>query len=229
MLIAKSVQPQLAFDPVNDFAPTARLYGGGASIVVVRPDAPFRTLEDMLTYARSNPGKLTHGGAFGLSALLAAASLLAGAGVKGFHVPYKATGDDLPAVLRGELDFTVLASTFGLPQVASGKFRALAVTSGTRMRALPDVPTTREVLRQDLLVQDNWAGLAMHARTSPEHVRRVNAENAKALQAPLVRKAIEAGGNEIHPPESPEQFAGYVRSEFEKWREIVKLSGIKPN
>jgi tripartite-type tricarboxylate transporter receptor subunit TctC len=228
MLIAKSVQPHLAFDPVADFAATARLYGGGASVIVVRPDSPYKKLDDMLAYGRSNPGKLTHGGAFGLSAHLAAASLLALAGVRGFHIPYKATGDDLPALLRGDIDFTVLATTFGLPQVLSGKFRALAVTSGTRMRALPDVPTTRELLKQDLLVQDNWAGLAMHARTPVEHVRRINAESAKALRDPGVRKAIEAGGNEIYPDESPEQFAGYVRKEFDKWREIVKVAGIKP-
>ena len=81
---------------------------------------------------------------------------------------------DLPAVLRGDIDFTVLATTFGLPQVQSGKFRALAVTSGKRMRVLPDVPTTREVLKQDLLVQDNWSGIAMHARTPVEFIRRIN-------------------------------------------------------
>lgn len=228
MLVAKSVQPSLAFDPVADFAATARLYGGGASVLVVRPDAPYKTLEEMLAYGRANPGKLTHGGAYGLSGHLAAASLLALAGVRGFHVPYKATGDDLPAVLRGDIDFTVLATTFGLPQVQSGKFRALAVTSGKRMRVLPDVPTTREVLKQDLLVQDNWSGIAMHARTPVEFIRRINAETAKALQDPGVRKAIEAGGNEIYPDESAEVFGAYVKAEFDKWKEIVRISGVKP-
>ena len=227
LLISKSLQPSLPFDPIADFAPFAKVYGGGASVLVVRPDSPFRNVQDLIAQAKATPGKLTHGGPIGLLGHLNAASFLAIAGVKGFHVPFKSTGDDMPAILRGDIDFTFLATTVALPQVVAGKFRALAVTSADRIRALPEVPTMRELLNHELLVQDNWTGLAVHAKTPEEIVRRLNAETVKALLDPGVRKAIESGGNEPAADESPEQFVAFSRRELDKRKEIVKLTGVK--
>ena len=227
LIISKSIQPDLAFDPVADFAQVAKVYGGGASILVVRPDSEFKTPQALIERTRAMPGKVTHGGVLGLSGHLNAASFLALAGVKGFHIPFKATGDDLPAILRGDIDFTFQASTLSIPHIVSGKFRALAVTSGERMRLLPDVPTLKEVLNNDLMVQDNWSGFAMHAKTPPAIVRRLNAETPRLLQDAAVRKVLEAGGNIISGEETPEQFGQFMQREFSKWREIVKLTGVK--
>ncbi len=107
--------------------------------------------------------------------------------------------------------------------------RALGVTSAARLRDLPDVPTLRERLKNDLLIQENWAGLAVPLKTPAEIVRRLNTETIKALTDPGLRKAIETAGNEPAAAETPEQYAAFVRRENDKWREIVKVSGIKPD
>ena len=227
VLIAKQVQPSLAFDPIADFAPIGKIYGDGATILVVRPESPFRTMQELVAQAKAAPGKLTFGGPRATSGHLTAASFLLASEATGYHIPYKGVGDDLPALMRGDIDFTFSAATVSLPHVVAGRLRALGVTSAARVRALPDVPTLREVYKNDLLVQDNWTGLAAGAKTPGEIVARWNAEVVKVLGDPGLLKAIDAGGNQPGAGESPEQFAAFIRRENDKWRDIVKLTGIK--
>ena len=227
VLITKNVQPDLPYDPIADFAPVAKIYGGGASVLYVSPSSRFRNVQELIAEARANPGVVKHGGSYGTSSHLQAASFLAIAGAKGFHIPFRGPGDDLPALLRGDIDFSFTVSTVALPMIATGKLRALAVTSGQRVKALPDVPTLREALNNDLLIQENWTGLAAPAKTPREVVTRLNAETFKAVGDPAMLKVIESGGNLPAAAESPEQFAQFIRREYDKWREVVKLTGMK--
>lgn len=227
ILISKNVQPKLAYDPIADFAPVAKIYGDGASVLFVSPSAKFGNVQDLIAQAKANPGKITHGGSFGTSSHLQAASFLAIAGAKGYHVPFRGPGDDLPALYRGDIDFGFTVTTVMLPLIASGKVRALAVTSGRRVKALPDVPTLREVLNNDLLIQENWTGFAAPAKTPREVVLRLHAETQKAIADPAMLKVIESGGNLPAGNDSPEQFGQFIQREFDKWREVVRLSGMK--
>jgi tripartite-type tricarboxylate transporter receptor subunit TctC len=227
MLIAKHLQPNLPFDPVAEFAAVAKIYEGSGGMLLVRPESPFKSMQDIIDAAKAAPGKLSYGGQIGGAGHLNAALFLAIAGVRAFHVPYKAPADELPALLRGDIDFSFLATTLAMPQVAGGKFRVLGVTTATRMRPLPNAPTLVETFMNDLLVQENWSGLTAPARTPAEIVGRLHAETQKALADPAMRKVVEAGGNEIASTERPEQFAAFIRRENDKWREIVKLSGAK--
>ncbi|MFM9969872.1 MAG: Bug family tripartite tricarboxylate transporter substrate binding protein [Burkholderiales bacterium] len=227
ILISKNVQPKLPYDPIGDFAPIAKIYGDGASVLYVSPTARFKNVQELIAHAKANPGKVNHGGGFGTSSHLQAASFLAIAGATGFHVPFRGPGDDLPALLRGDIDFGFTVTTVVLPQVLSGKLRALAVTSCTRVKALPDVPTLREVLNNDLLIQENWTGFAASVKTPREIITRWHAETVKVIADPAMLKVIESGGNLPAPAESPEQFGKFIQREFDKWREVVKLSGMK--
>ncbi len=227
ILISKNVQPKLPYDPIADFAPIAKIYGDGASVLYVSPNSRFKNVQDLIAQAKANPGKVTHGGSFGTSSHLQSASFLAIAGAKGFHIPFRGPGDDLPALLRGDIDFSFTVTTVVLPQVLSGKLRALAVTSGSRVRALPEVPTLREVLNNDLLIQENWTGFGAPAKTPGELIARWHAETIKVIADPAMLKIIEAGGNQPAAAESPEQFGRFIQREFDKWREVVKLSGMK--
>ena len=230
MQIAKQLQPSLPFDPIGDIAAIAKIYEGSGGLLLVRLDSPFKSMQDIIAGARAAPGKLSFGGQIGGFGHLNTASFLAIAGIQAFHVPYKAPGDDMPALLRGDIDFSFLATTLAMPQVLAGKFRVLGVSSGSRMRALPNAPTMVEVLKNDLLAQENWSGIAAPAKTPQELTMRLNAETQKALTDPTMRKVVQAGGNEpAAGGESPELFAAFVRREHEKWGEIVKISGAKAN
>ena len=227
-LVSKNMNPGLAYDPVADFAAVAKIYGGSSSMLLVRPDSPAKNVEGLLALAKANPGKFTYGvGGIGGQPHLTAASLLAITGTPALHIPFKTQSDVALAVLRGDVDFTILATTTSLPLVQTGKFRVLAVTSGSRVKAFPEIPTLREVFKNDLLVQETWAGLAAPTGIPADIVRRLHTDIVKSLGDPGVRKALEAGGNEPTLDESSEQFAAFIRRENEKWRSIVKLSGIK--
>jgi tripartite-type tricarboxylate transporter receptor subunit TctC len=227
-LIAKAVNPRLAYEPLEDFSPVAKIYGGSSSMVLVRPESPAKSLEQLLAIARATPEKFSYGvGGIGGQPHLSAASILAISGIKALHVPFKTQNDVAFALLRGDVDFTILATTTSLPLVQTGKFRVLAVTSGRRVKSFPDVPTVREVIKNDLLVHETFAGLAGPAKTPVDLVRRLHAEISRALADPGVKKALEAGGNEPTLDESVDQFAAFLRRENDKWREIVKLTGVK--
>ena len=227
MQIAKRLQPSLPFDPVAEFTPVAKVYEGSGGVLLVRPDSPFKSAQDIVNALKAAPNKLTFGGQIGGFGHLNTASFLAIAGVQAFHVPYKAPGDELPPLLRGDIDFSIVATTLAMPQVTAGKFRVLGVTSGKRMRVLPDAPTLVELFMSDLLAQENWSGVAVPVKTPTEIVARLHTETVKALTDPTMRKVIQAGGNEPAINEDPERYAAFVRREYEKWGEIVKLSGAK--
>lgn len=197
-------------------------------MVLVRPESPARSLEQLLAIARATPDKFIYGvGGIGGQPHLSAASLLAVSGIKALHVPFKIQNDVALALLRGDVDFTILAATTSLPLIQTGKFRVLAVTSGRRAKNFPDVPTVREIIKNDLMVHETFAGLAAPAKTPVELVRRLHAEVSKTLVDASVRKALETGGNEPALEESADQFAAFLRRENEQWREIVRLTGVK--
>jgi tripartite-type tricarboxylate transporter receptor subunit TctC len=227
-LIAKAVNPKLAYEPLEDFSAVAKIYGGSSSMVLVRPESPAKTLDQLLALARANPDKFSYGvGGIGGQPHLSAASLLAVSGIKALHVPFKTQNDVAFALLRGDIDFTILATTTSLPLVQTGKFRVLAVTSGHRFKGFPDVPTVREIVKNDLLIHETWAGLAGPAKMPGDLIRRLHAETTKALADAGVRKALAAGGNEPTLDESAEQFGTFLRRETEKWVAIAKLTGVK--
>lgn len=229
MLSVKNLQPGLPFEPINDFAAVARIYDKGASVLLVRNELPVRNVQEFVSLVKTSPGKLSYGSAgSGTLSHLAAEVLLSATNVRAVHVPYKSAAEYLQALLRGDIDFIVGATTTMMPHIRFGKVRVLAVTTSARIKDLPDVPTLSNVFKNDLLNMENWSGLAAPARTPPAIVRRLNAEAVKAIADPGVRNVIEATGNEPAAAESPEQYSAFIRSENDKWREIVKLSGIKP-
>lgn len=228
-LITKNVQPSIPYDPVADFAAVAMIYNGGASILVVRGDSPVKSVEDLIARARAAPGKLTFGsGGVGFPAHLSAESFLKVAKAEALHVPFKSTAEYLQGLMRGDTDFSVAIATSAMSLIRSGRLRALGVATASRVRDLPDVPTLRELLKSDLLVQDFWAGLAAPAKTPPEVIRALNAATVKALSDPVVRRSIETPGNTPAGAETPEEFSAFIRRENDKWRDIVKLTGVKP-
>jgi tripartite-type tricarboxylate transporter receptor subunit TctC len=227
MQIAKRLQPALPFDPIAEFTHVAKIYEGSGGMMLVRPDSPFQSAQDVVAAAKAAPGKVSYGGQIGGFGHLNTSSFLAIAGVQAFLVPYKAPGDDMAALLRGDIQFSIIATTLAMPQVAAGKFRVLAVTTGKRMRVLPSAPTLVELFKNELLAQENWSGVAAPVKTPAEVINRLHAETVKAIADPSMRKVVEAGGNDIAVSERQEIYAAFVRREYEKWGEIVRITGMK--
>jgi len=225
-LIQKILQPELKFDPIADFVPVSN-FAASPTVLVVRADSPYQTLEDLVADAKAKPGQMNYGsGGIGTSAHLAGATLTSLAGLKVTHIPLKGSVEIAASLLRGDTQFAFPVAGTGVPQVKGGKLRALAVTSRQRLRQLPEVPTLNERLKNELAVQESWFGLWAPARTPPEVVAVLFAAATRTLKTPALQAAFEAAGNEAAISESPQAFAAFVRSENRKWAEIVKLAGV---
>lgn len=226
-IIQRFIQRDVGYDPLTDFAHVTQLTLG-ASLLVVAVDSPIKSVGDLVNTARGAPGKLNYGsGGAGTPSHMAMATLAAVSGLEMVHVPYKNSGDVVPAMMRGDLQASFQVQTFAMPFVRSGKLRVIAVTAGKRMAGFSDVPTMQEATKSDLLVQETWAGVSVAAKTPAPLVRRLHSEIVKAMADPAVQKGFVAGGSNANPSETPEAYLAFFRNEYDKWREIVKLSGVK--
>ncbi|MBK6649688.1 MAG: tripartite tricarboxylate transporter substrate binding protein [Betaproteobacteria bacterium] len=225
-LIQKIMQPDLRFDPLNDFVPVSNM-GASPTVMVVRADSPYKTVEDVIAAAKANPGKMNYcSGGIGTSAHLAGATLVSLAGLKATHIPLKGSVEITASLLRGDTDFAFPVAGTGVPQVKGGKLRALAVTSAARLKELPDVPTLFEVMRNELTVQESWFGFWAPARTPVDVVNKIHAAANKVLMDPALRALFESSGSTAAVTESAQAFAAFVRTENRKWAEIVRLTGV---
>jgi tripartite-type tricarboxylate transporter receptor subunit TctC len=226
-IIQRFIQRDVGYDPLADFSHVTQLTLG-ASLLVVAVDSPLKSVGDLVAMAKGAPGKLNYGsGGAGTPSHMAMATLAAVSGLDMVHVPYKNSADVIPAMMRGDLQASFQVQTFAMPFVRSGKMRVIAVTAGKRMAAFPDVPTLQETTRSDLTVQETWAGVSVAAKTPMPLVRRLHSEIVKAMADPMSQKGFAAGGSAANPSESPEAYLAFFRNEYDKWREIVKLSGVK--
>lgn len=225
-VIQKLLQPDLKFDPLTEFVPVSNM-AASPTVMVVRADGPYRKVEDVITAAKSAPGKMNYSsGGIGTSAHLAGATLVSLAGLKVTHVPLKGSVEITASLLRGDTDFAFPVAGTGVPQVKGGKLRMLAVTGASRLKEFPEVPTLQEVLHNDLAVQESWFGFWAPARTPADVVARLHAAANKVLAEPAVRAQFEASGNTAAVTESPQAFAAFVRKENRKWADIIKLTGV---
>ena len=229
-LIQKALQPDLKFDPVADFKPVANL-ASSPTVLVVRADAPWKTLDELVADAKAKPGQMNYGsGGIGTSAHLAGATLASLAGLTVTHIPLKGSVEIAASLLRGDTQFAFPVAGTGVPQVKAGKLRALAVTSRRRLPLLPEVPTLDERLNNELAVQESWFGLWAPAKTPDAIVAALYAAMAKTVRTPALQASFEAAGNEAALlGDSPQAFAAFVRSEHRKWAEIVRLGGVTVN
>jgi tripartite-type tricarboxylate transporter receptor subunit TctC len=220
-----SVSPSAGYDPAKNFAPIAKLTES-YQILVVPASSPFRTVRELVDFAKQNPGKLNvaHTGVGGLPHLTVEL-LKARAGIDVVGVPYKSGGESLTAVLAGQVDATIEGITILLPHIRDGKLRALAVTSRERTSLAPDLPTMIEAGVPDYEVT-TFNGIVAPAGTPAEIVAKVNADMRKVLALPEVKSALVAQGMEI-APSSPEEMGALMRRDAARWATVVKQAGIK--
>ena len=218
------IYSKLPFEPIKDFVPIAAV-ASVPSILVVPPNSPYKTVQDIIAAAKAAPGKLTYGSAgVGSSQHLAGAIFMRATGTEMLHVPYKGTAPAETDLMAGHVSL-MLDTTACLPLVAGGKLRALAVASKVRNPALPNVPTFDE-LGVPNVYSSIWYGIAAPAGTPKEIVNRINAEVNALLQTPEMKRRMAEFGAEAGSG-SPENYLTFWESEHKRFGEIVRLSGAK--
>jgi tripartite-type tricarboxylate transporter receptor subunit TctC len=220
-----AVSASAGYDPAKNFAPIAEL-SESYQIVVVPASSPFKSMHDVVAFARANPGKLNvaHTGLGGLPHLTVEL-LKARAGIDVVGVPYKSGGESVTAVLAGQVDMTIEGITILLPLIRDGKLRALAVTSRARTPLAPDLPTMIEAGVPDYEVM-TFNGVAAPAGTSAAIVQKLNAAINQGMQAPDIQRRFQALGA-VSKPNSPAEFAAFIAAEHRKWSELAASAHIK--
>jgi len=215
---------KLPYDAVNDFAPVSEL-ASVPLVLVVHASVPAKTLADFIALAKSQPGGLDYASSgTGTSPHLAAEMFCAMAGVKLVHVPFKGNAEGLNAMLGGHVKVYFALVPAVLQHVRAGTLRAIAVTTETRLAALPDVPTIAELGFPNYEIT-SWQGLFAPAGTPKDVVAKINAETVAMLNAPDIRQRISQEGADP-VGSTPEQFTARVKAEVAKWGKVVREAGI---
>ena len=222
----KTLFKTLGYEPEKDFSPVS-LFAVLPNVIVINSKLPPKTLTEFIAYAKAHPKELNYGSVgVGSSQHLAGAYFEQIAGVELTHVPYRNIAQYTPDFIAGQvpLGFQFLPNVIGM--LNSGNARALAVTSNTRMTALPNVPTAAEAGVKNYETF-GWLALLAPAGTPKPIIDKIYKALAEAVKDPTVKaRFIELGAEPVSP--GPEELAKFIASETVKWREIIKTAGIPP-
>lgn len=210
----------------RDFAPVT-LVTTSPLVVAVHPSVPARTIQELIDYAKKNPGKLNFATSGNGSAPHLGTVLLASlTGMHMVHVPYKSGGLAVQSVLAGDTQLTIATPPSVLPQVKAGRLRGLAVTSAERTPLVPDLPGMKQA-GVDGYNYSFWYGMFAPAGTPRAVVNRLFDATVTALRDERLVKILANDGTETAPSKSPEDFAAWLREEGKLWAKLVKESGAK--
>jgi tripartite-type tricarboxylate transporter receptor subunit TctC len=216
------------FDPLKDLEPVSGI-AITAFAIAVHPSVPVHNLEELIAYAKANPGKLTYGSAgHGSLNHLSGELFKRRTGITDLiHVPYRGAGPALADILAGQIPMIVPAMTNHVLELhRAGKLRVLAVTSAARLTAAPELPTAVEQGLADL-VTPNFIGLFAPAGTPAPIVDQLSLANRKLLADPAYLDLLIAGTFEPQPNLDPVQYRQYVEAELTRWAPIVKAMGVR--
>jgi tripartite-type tricarboxylate transporter receptor subunit TctC len=225
LVTAAAVYKNLDYDPIKSFAPIAMLIYA-PQMLVVHPALPARSVAELVTYAKANPGKVTFGSSgFGTQPHILGEMLKLAAGINIVHVPYRGAGQSVTDLLAGQVQMIFETTAILLPHVEGAKLRALAVATEARSPLLPEVPTTAES-GYPKIIASFWSGLLAPAGTPAAIVEKVNATaneilKSKEAQAGLARLGAEARIG------APRDFAAFIAAETPRWAAIANETGIK--
>jgi tripartite-type tricarboxylate transporter receptor subunit TctC len=224
--LAPSLYTSLPYDIVRDFQPVS-LAATGTYLLVVHPSLPAKSVKELIELAKAKPGALNFASSgVGAPPHLAGVMFQKLAGVRLNHVPYRGDTPGIADLVAGHVELAFLSIQPLIPQVKAGKLRALAITSGTRSPAIPELPTIAE---SGLPGYDigTWWGLLAPAKTPLPIVDRLAAAMRKATAIPSVRERFAAGGIAAQS-NTPKDFAAMIKSEVGRYRELASAAGVKP-
>lgn len=221
--LSPALYKKMSYDVRADFAPVA-LTAVIPLVLAVHPSLPVNTVQEFVQYAKNNPDKLSYGSAGnGNITHLCAYLILQDKGLTAVHAPYKGSAPALTDLVAGQTQFTTDTINSALPFIKEKRLKALAVTSLKRTSVLPDVPTLSETIMPGFEV-GAWQGVLVPAKTSPDIIKRLNAEVVKALASADVRAKLAVQGAEPLGS-TPVEYGNYIKSELDRWSRVVKQTG----
>jgi tripartite-type tricarboxylate transporter receptor subunit TctC len=219
MVVNPLLTANLPYDPSRDFAPIT-LLTRNMSLLVVRSDGPA-SAKELIARARANPGKLNIG-AGTITSRLGALAFVRAAGMEVVLIPYKGSAEIVQGVLSGSVDFALDSTASSLPQIQSGRFRALAKYSDRPLPALPDLPSLAVAAELPALGESStWIGLLAPAGTPRAIIDKIEREVAAIYADPAMMTRLENAGM-LAVSNTPAEFAGFIRSETERWGRVLK-------
>ncbi len=227
LVVNKALYGKLAFNPQADFAPISQV-AEIPLVLVAHPSLPANTVQELIAYAKANPGKVSYASSGpGSGGHLAGALLASRAGIDLVHIPYRGLAPALSDLLAGHVTLMVGGLLTAQPYIESGKVKALAVVTPTRARAAPNLPTVAESGLPGFEIV-SWYGVLAPAGTPPAIIDRLHREIVAALQAPDVHEQLFDKGGLQEIAGTPAQFAQTIAREIPQYAEIVRVTGAKP-
>ena len=212
-------------DPTKDLAAITNVVGVDF-VLVANPNLPVKSVQELIALAKQKPGKLNYSSSgMGGAPHLAIELLMSMTGAKFTHVPYKGSGPSIADLVGGQVDFTMDSLVQSLPQIQSGRLKAIAVLGAKRSPLLPDVPTIAEsgVPGYEFT---NWFGLVAPAQTPKDVIAKLNKDVVKVLAQPDLHSQLEKMGATVIGNSSA-QFEQQIKSDSIKWGKIIKEGNIK--
>jgi tripartite-type tricarboxylate transporter receptor subunit TctC len=223
-VINPSIYRELPYDIFRDFAPITNVVLGTGYLLLVNPAVPASSVRELIAFAKK--GQVTYSSpGVGNTLHLAAELFNVRAGVSLLHVPYKGVAPAMNAVVSGEAQVTFMPPTVAVALVKAGKLKAIAFTGASRWPAMPELPTMTEAGVKNMELAGSWHGWFAPARTPPAIVSLLQKEAARAVREPKVREFIVSGGYEPDG-QTPEAFRKFVRQEYERYAEMVRIAKV---
>ena len=222
LAINPSLYKKLPFDPVKDLLPVSRA-ADSTNILVVHPSTGVKSVQELVALAKGKPLNCGSSGVGGAGHLALELFNLQ-TGTKITHIAYKGGGPAMVDLISGNIDLIFATAASAVPHIKSGRIRALAVTTASRSKLVPELPTIAETGVKDFEA-NNWYGLMVPAKTPRNVVNRFNKDMVAVLNMPDVRKTLFNQGLDA-APSTPEEFAAYIKAEKIKWEKVTKAAGI---
>jgi tripartite-type tricarboxylate transporter receptor subunit TctC len=227
LVLAPMLQKNAGYDPLTSYDPIV-LVAQSSNILVVHPSVPVNSVQELVAYAKTNPGKVNFSsGGIGVLPHLIGEWFKSAAAIDIVHVPYRGGGPSINDLVAGQVQMTFEGTSVLLPLIQSGKLRALATTSSKRITELPELPTMVESGFPGF-ISTSWTGLLAPAHTPREVIERLNAQVNEGLKSAEFKSALAKLSNQPLGG-TPQDFTDLIKSDIGKWTPIVQALGLKAN
>ena len=223
--VAHGLNPNLKYNSLTDFVHLSQVHSG-PNVLVVHPSTPFKSVQDVVDFARKNPGKLDYGFTHAASGHMAMELFKQTAGIFMTGIPYRGGGPMLTDMLAGTIPMMFINQDAALPHVKAGKMRALAVTSAQRNPLYPEVPTIAEAGFKGFEAL-SWSGISVAKGTPQPIVDKLEAAIMQAMKSEAVQQRMGSVGF-IVPEQGSKPYTAFVKKELDTWTRVIRTGGIKP-